>query len=229
VPPAHPTAIAPVDPSVTLFRDFGLCRTAGVLPADRLWRGMNHHSQFKCVNVVGGSPVNVYDHAVIEFAPTNDKLTFNSCNAHACATPGDPSCSALQGTTGAQTRQPVIDCQAQATALSGAVGFAAVNYKPYRFGDQPLYSRSFYAGGCVNEDDAWWQFLCPSPEFSLDKSLADAQFGRYSCYKYGSNFLWAGPLVDGGTNASDRSTLRWGVDPTNSSVFGPRPPPDGGL
>ncbi|MDP2273403.1 MAG: hypothetical protein Q8N23_02405 [Archangium sp.] len=236
VPPAHPTAIAPVDPSVTLFRDFGLCRTAGVLPADRLWRGMNHHSQFKCVNVVSGALPNPFDRQNIEFGQGNGQLTFETCVARPCVAPGDLGCSSPQGTTAEpQTRQPVLDCTARAgTALVGNVGFAAVNYRPYRFADTfypgntySLGERS-YRGGCINEDDAWDTFLCPYPEFVLQRALADAQFGRYSCYKYGSNFMWAGPLPDGGTNLAGRSTLRWGAN-ANTSVLGPRPPPDGGL
>lgn len=232
VPPAHPVRIAPVDPAVTLFRDHGLCRMGGFLPADGKWRGMTHHSQFKCVNIVTGVGMNSYDRTTTAFGNVNGLLTFNNCAARPCATPGDINCSSPQG-MGTQTRQPVIDCKAQAgTGLSGSVGFAAVNYRPYRFQDTfypgNAYVDRFYKGGCVNEDDDWSSFLCPYPEFNLDKSLSDAKFGRYSCYKYGSNFMWAGTLPDGGSNVSDRATLRWGTN-MNSSVLGPRPPPDGGL
>ena len=136
---------------------------------------------------------------------------------------------------GTQTRQPVLDCKAQLGAgVSGNVGFAAVNYRPYRSQDTLLYPGNVYTdraylGGCVNEDDeVWSSFLCPYPEFTLDRTLADVQFGRYSCYKYESNFVWAGTLPDGGINDNDRATLRWSVN-TNMSVLGPRPPPDGGL
>ncbi len=225
VPPAHPIKTAPIDPRATEFRDFGLCRLQGNLPADARWRGMNHHSQFKCVNV-DAQPLT-------DFGQGPGKLTFQECSARQCATPGDLSCSSPQGTTlEPQTRQPVIDCTARAgIALAGRVGFAAVNYKPYRFASIPpdnVYTDAFYGGGCVNEDDAWDTFLCPSPEYSLYRSLADAQFGRYSCYKYGTNFLWGGPLPDGGTNVNGISTLRWGATAT-TNVLGPRPPPDGGL
>jgi hypothetical protein len=221
-PPAHPTRIAPVDPAVTLFRDHGLCRMGGFLPADGRWRGMNHHSQFKCVNVVTPTA----------FGNTNGLLTFNNCAARPCATPGDINCSSPQG-MGVQTRQPVLDCKAQlGNGVTGSVGFAAVNYRPYRFADTfyagNVYADRAYRGGCVNEDDDWSSFLCPYPEFSLDKTLSDNQFGRSSCYKYESNFVWAGTLPDGGTNMNDRATLRWSVN-TNMSVFSPRPPPDGGL
>ena len=233
-PPAHPTAIAPVDPRTTKFRDFGLCRMGGALPADRLWRGLNHHSQFKCVNVLTSLPLpNPYDHLSNEFGQANNQLTFQTCTARQCAAPGDINCSSPQGTSlEPQTRQPVLDCTG---ATVGNVGFAAVNYRPYSFASVPSLSvydpstEATYRGGCVNEDNEYGSYLCPSPEFTLQRSLADAQFGRYSCYKYLSNFMWAGPLLDGGTNTNDRSTLRWAADPTNSSVLGPRPPPDGGL
>jgi hypothetical protein len=230
MPPAHPVRIAPVDPAVTLFRDHGLCRMGGFLPADGRWRGMNHHSQFKCVNIGPGTAP--FDRDPTAFGNANEQLTFNNCVARPCATPGDVNCSSPQG-MGAQTRQPVLDCKAQAgLGLTGSVGFAAVNYRPYRFQDTfyagNTYANRFYRGGCVNEDDDWSSFLCPYPEFTLNKSLSDAQFGRYSCYKYGSNFMWAGTLLDGGSNVSDRATLRWGAN-LNTSVLGPRPPPDGGL
>ncbi len=236
VAPAHPTTVAPVDPSTTRFRDFGLCRLQGNLPADGRWRGMNHHSQFKCVNVVSGATPNSYDRQNTEFGQATNQLTFETCVARPCSAPGDLSCSSPQGTTmEAQTRQPVLDCTARAgIALAGSVGFAAVNYRPYRFADTFYPGNTYaptertYRGGCVNEDDAWDSFLCPYPEFTLSRTLADAQFGRYSCYKFGTNFLWAGPLPDGGTNVAGISTLRWGAS-TNASVLGPRPPPDGGL
>lgn len=236
IPPAHPFNVAPVDPSTTLFRDFGLCRLSGALPADGLWRGMNHHSQFKCVNVVSGSSTATTDRQYLEFGQGTDQLTFQTCAARPCTTPGDLNCSSPQGTTmERQTRQPVLDCTARAgTALVGSIGFAAVNYRPYRFADTFYAGNTYgplergYRGGCINEDDAWDTFLCPYPEFLLSRALADAQFGRYSCYKYGSNFMWAGPLTDGGVNLTSRSTLRWGGN-TNTSVLGPRTPPDGGL
>ncbi len=237
VPPAHPTMTGPVDPRAMEFRDFGLCRLQGNLPADGRWRGMNHHSQFKCVSVVSTlDPAKSYEQLPMAFGQANGALTYQRCSARPCPT-GDLSCSSPQGTTSEpQTRQPVLDCTAVAgIGVAGNVGFAAVNYRPYRFGSSIEYAGNnymgmptSYQGGCVNEDDAWDTFLCPYPEYTLTRALADAQFGRYSCYKYGMNFLWAGPLPDGGTNLTSNSTLRWGATPT-LNVLGPRPPPDGGL
>jgi hypothetical protein len=235
-PPPHPTLTGPTDPSVLLMREHGLCRLNGLPPADGLWRGMSHHSQFKCVNVLAGAVSNPmpYDRYPADFGVDSNLLTFNQCTARPCATPGDPGCSLPQG-SGAQTRQPVIDCVAVASPPSGSAGFAAVNYRPYRMYPAPgseteyLGSPFFYQGGCVNEDDdAWQPYLCPYPDFSSIKDNTDRNFGRYSCYKYEPNFLWAGELPDGGSNVTFRSNLYWAPDVRNS-VWGPRPPPDGGL
>jgi hypothetical protein len=222
VGPAHPTLTQRLaDPSRVSFRDFGLCRLNGSKPADRRWRGMNHHSQFKCVNLVPGLAVNNHDLTVTGAGTGVNQMTFNKCRARLCATSDGSDCSGAQG-SGLQTRQPIIDCAAQSGGVAGSVDFAAVNYRPYGPSGQG-YSPSegsSYRGGCVNEDDTWAAFLCPYPQYSLDKSLSNANFGRYSCYKFLPNFLWG----DAG-NQGAISTLRWGADTTNGSVLSPRPAP----
>jgi hypothetical protein len=210
IPPPHGSLIAPTDPGLVLMRNHGLCELNGGLPLDGRWRGMTHHSQFKCVSVQN-SPLPPTGFVVTDFSLANEKLTLNSCVAKTCATPGDPACTTAQG-MGKQTRRPVIECQAKAVATVGDVGFAAVNYRPYRLMD-PQYSVATYRGGCVNEDDLAEEYLCPYPEFSLNKTAADSNFGRYSCYGRGSNFLWCGTPCN-----PQRSTLRWGAN-SNGSVL----------
>ncbi len=227
VGPAHATKVAPVNPATDLMRGFGACELGGGAPADGLWRGMGHHSQFKCVSVVAGSPsANGYDVALSEVAPSG-RLTLSSCAARPCASASDPGCSQAQGPGGAQTRRPVVDCRAQGAGVAGAVGFAAVKYQPYgpaAAGYPPL---SAYAGGCVNEDvenqpqppvaPAYLTLLCPYPEYNnvyspvgvtaaAQRAKSSAAFGRYSCFGDAPNFLWGPGLPDGG---SERATLRW--------------------
>lgn len=213
--------VGPTDPATTFFRDFGRCSLGGQLPADRRWRGFGHHSQFKCVNVttsnVGG--VNVSPNS---FDGGLDGLTFNTCTAVAC-NPNDAACRTVPG-SGLQTAQPVLRCAARVDPPTSSVGFAAVNFRSY--GDTSFgYTRVAYTGGCVNEDAEstiagnYGSFVCPFPEFSRRRPVAEAEFGRHSCYLYPANFLWSATFPDGGANPQ-RATLRWstgdgGMTPLN--------------
>lgn len=206
--PVHPVLPGWYDRARYLMRDHGLCRLGGQLPADGLWRGMNHHSQFKCVKVVTtanpSDPTRAFEREQAAFGGnTLEKLTLNECEAVACPTSADggvafdASCSTPGSGGGLQNRQPVIRCTAKATADLNKVGLAAVNYVPYRAVDSQLptpggiYNRVVYGGGCVNEDDQPSAYLCHFPEYSLTKSEADEHWGRYSCYGDLQNFLWA--------------------------------------
>ena len=51
-------------------------------------------------------------------------------------------------------------------------------------------------------DFSYQSYLCPYPEFSRTKGIADRAFGRHSCYLQPANFLWSGPTPQ-------RATLRW--------------------
>jgi hypothetical protein len=211
VPPPHGQLVAPTDSSIVLLRNHGLCELNGGLPLDGRWRGMTHHSQFKCVSVQN-SPAPPTGFVTTDFGAANNLLTLNTCVARPCTTPGDPACTTAQG-AGKQTRRPVVECKAKAVAAVGDVGFAAVNYRPYRRMDVAYSPNTTYLGGCVNEDDLADTYLCPYPEFSLNKAAADSNFGRYSCYGRGSNFLWCGTPCN-----PARSTLRWGAN-SNMSVL----------
>lgn len=199
--PAHPDIDATsLDPNQTLLRDHGLCNLgSATAPADGVWRGMHHHSQFKCVNVTA-TPSAAYDREPSLFN-TSGSLVFNDCAAQSCD-PADDACTDSRRTTsGAGTFEPVIACEAQdvlSTAVS--VGWAAVRYQPYGTGESG--DPATYPGGCVNEDAVWGDLLCPQPEFT--REVQRDAFGRYSCYGQGSNFLWA-PA----SGAATISTLVW--------------------
>lgn len=215
-PPPHPTIVAPTSPDRVLMRKHGLCDLGGNLPADGLWRGMTHHSQYKCVNVVSVIDVNSkpFDTLDTRFNTAQDgglnMLTLNTCAAAQCGDGG--VCTTAQG-QGLQTSQPVLNCTARATATAGQVGFAAVNFKT-----------GPYVGGCVNEDlvgaPAWNTYLCPQPTYSLNAAAAEANFGRYSCFGRPANFLWCGTPCN-----ETISTLRWAPttkgqnEPTGTPVF----------
>jgi hypothetical protein len=115
-----------------------------------VWRGMSHHSQFKCV-VVSSSPSTTEPH--LAAADINGKnYVLNMCRV-SCP-PGDPTCAAdcsglgCAASSGApqsapETNEPVLSCAAQASAADGQVGLVAVAYG----------GGTDYAKGCVNE----WQ------------------------------------------------------------------------
>jgi hypothetical protein len=222
------------DPRLQLVRDFGLCELKGALPADQVWRGFTHHSQFKCVNVTS-TPANAFDHAQGDFAAsnatTNDKLVFNQCFAQPCS---GPSCRSSPG-TGLQTAAPTVHCLA-ASPPAGAVGFAAVGFHGYAASG--AYTAQTYVNGCLAEDEetrtaitipgasgptAVRSYLCPYPEYcntlfndgtcSGAVGRADPAFGRYSCYGTLANFLWC----DGPPANPQRATLRWATGPSDTA------------
>ncbi|MBL8919178.1 MAG: hypothetical protein JNJ54_09985 [Myxococcaceae bacterium] len=217
VPPPHRMLTLPTDPGLELPRNHGVCEVRPNAPADGRWRGMNHHSQFKCVKAVPAGQVttNGYDVDEARFQPAGD-LAMNVCRA-ATGSPVRVQCIAPPG-------------------LPARLGFAAVKYRPYG----PLASgygfNQSYRGGCVNEDvetavlppvlPTYGTYLCPWPEFDNIyqsdggmKLRSDRAFGRYSCFGDLPNFLWApavGGLPDGGF---ERATLRW-ADDAGSLMFG---------
>lgn len=220
VPPAHPTEIAPTNPQTKLLRNYGLCAMNGAAPADGLWRGMTHHSQFKCVSVTSSPQANGFDKLTSDFN-ANGKYVLNQCSARFCQSPTDTNCRTQQG-AGLQSPRPVVDCKPVIPAPAGAVGFAAVKFQGYGSGYTPVS----YQGGCVTEDietaavmplnTAYLSYLCPYPEYNSlfsaavnQKPKVDAAFGRISCYNDLPNFMWANPV--------ERATLRWASSPTDTA------------
>ena len=202
---AHRTLIGPTDPRTTLPRAFGVCDLAGAKPFDNRWRGMLHHSQFRCANITtNASDVSVNPMEV------PSKYVVNLCRAKPCASASDPSCRSKPG-VGAQTSDPRIECTALTTAPP-VVAFVAVQY-PAAYANE-----NNYVAGCINEDaetkiptGTYQSYLCPYPEYSPFAGRIN-EFGRYSCYGRPANSLWA--PSDGGVQ---RATLRWSATSTQTN------------
>lgn len=210
-----------------LLRQHGLCELGALPPVDQVWRGMHHHSQFKCLQVLENNAAEgTRDRNVSDFLGSNSKLTFNSCEAKECDLANDePTCSdselVIFEQIKDQTREPVITCtQDQSRAIAGAVGFAAVGYQPYS--DDP----EDYYGGCVTEDTEW-DYLCPVLEYG-EPVTSQSNFGRFHCWCILPSFLWATDEMS--SDNYNRSTLIWADDSgntPNNSLWAPdNPMPD---
>lgn len=149
----------------------GVC-DLGVVP-DGPWRGMNHHSQFLCAEIVGkDAPGGPSQLRVDQVWPERgaDRYDFNRC--------------ALAG--GALLACTTVTSSGGEDAL-GLVGLAAVRFTPYGPEDGQLD----YDRGCVDEGTEW-PALCPGyqPQRSdgvVQDGLA-TNFGRLMCgcdYNYG--------------------------------------------
>ncbi|MCB9731813.1 MAG: hypothetical protein H6745_04165 [Deltaproteobacteria bacterium] len=151
-------------------RDATLCELGSRFPADGVWRGMGHESQFKCVGV-GDGPGR---RPLTEFGPLGS-LVMNLCEATTCS-PADPTCADSRPVVpGATSMDPILSCRATSDVDGSDVGFAAVKYKPYGVG----YGGD-YAGGCVSEDTEYHDTLCPDPVFTVDPD--DDAFGANTCH-----------------------------------------------
>lgn len=169
-----------------------LCELGTSLPGDRVWRGMHHHSQFKCVRVTpddvpAGRPASA-------FGASGGLLVMNRCEARDCP-PGVANCLESRSVVpGAGAIEPIIDCVADPTPENGQVGFAAVTYDPYGLGFTGGYLR-----GCVNEDHEFRDLLCPSPVESTDPNWTvdpgTDGFGRQTCF--------IGPCPEGRAECND--------------------------
>lgn len=218
IPPGYP--ISEVDQ-----QKHGLCHLGGQLPEGWTWRGMNHHSQFKCVQTTNApfDSDTPYLRPYDAFDPQNGTLTLNVCET--VCDRNDASCTDSQPTApGALSYEPQFACEAMGVALdsgnSPGVGFAAVRYQPYGKG-----IGGSYEAGCVNEDELWGSLLCPSVEEAGpfcrpngDQPPLVDYYGRYSCYgspKYGN---WD----DTSGNPPAEGDLMWaapGATATNQTVW----------
>lgn len=140
--------------------------------AATVWRGMLHHSQFKCVSA-GAEAVGLPTLPLEVFAP--ERYAFSRCAA-ACPE-GDPECAAdctvdangvLTGCAASSERPggvarsvlnpawPRIECTPTAAPEAGDVGFARVLYAA----SQP----EGYVRGCINE----WRPVLPDCDPNTD-------------------------------------------------------------
>ena len=91
-------------------------------PADGVWRGMGHHSQFRCVEVDDDGALDPWQ---LDLAALYDRNTatvgawqFNECRASGT----EP------GPFPATPNAPIIECT-QELAIDGEIGFVAARYR----------------------------------------------------------------------------------------------------
>lgn len=223
--PAHPAEATFPDPAVALLRNHGLCELGGTPPADGVWRGMGHHSQFQCVSVVAdGTATASYQRDRTSFGAAGP-LVFNACTVTDCGS--DPTCTdTTPPRSPPDPHNPRMSCAHSVGAVpaQGAVGWAALRYQPYAHigltGE--LEDDLTYAGGCINED-AEYPDLCPVPEFGACPAADTSAFGRYHCYGWESLYLWADDDA-----IQRRAELEWAPETggaTNMSIFNPASAP----
>ncbi|MEL6178260.1 MAG: hypothetical protein AAFS10_04870 [Myxococcota bacterium] len=204
----------------------GLCEMRAEDPVD--WRGMNHFSQFKCVEIV---PEDAQDEPApfqlsrddIWLGPGDDDGTrhLNVCGLVACDS-GDSDCvESSQLGQGDNPQGAEFSCDSDTstvipgdlTMLTGRVGFVSQRYI------QPENGLP-YQGGCISEWDEWPQ-LCPGfdpnlvssdPNSSPTQGISnEGNFGRLVC---GCGFNYGGPECDLG--CPDEQVHYGGSNPPDS-------------
>jgi hypothetical protein len=199
------------DHNTTTLSGYGLCGTKGAKPADGSWRGLNHSSQFKCVQIDNGSGVKAPKHNTSEFQK-GGKFVLNVCEASMDSRPTHE---------GSASYEPVLRCAPQepptppdAIDADVRVAWAAVTFKEYTDLNAQTGAPG-YQGGCIDEDVDWNDKydLCRTPVYTLDDD-ENTSFGRYSCYGEPQNYLWSDTAIE-------TAKLVWGGPDgaANMSVF----------
>jgi len=234
-PPPPTDAVPGTDPP-----EHGLCQVSPLPPQDDecvgtntdpwrctnggVWRGMNHHSQFKCV-VVDDTASIVEPHLpvasfyVAEPGESEPPYVFNKCNVD-CPT-GDDTCAVdcagdkCVDSTEAPAAfytpySPVYSCQQNAAPVTGDVGWAVATY---------VASGGAYKRGCINEwapktisgdpngsedDEVYpWRALCPGYMALPDAVIGQSNqfdFGRLQC---GCGNNYGGPQCNVGCSPNN--------------------------
>ncbi len=149
----------------------GVCELGAVV--DGPFRGMNHHSQFRCAELVGKDATPTPSQlSVDEIWPTTGapRYDFNVCGLD------DGALLACETTTSSSSNEAI-----------GRVGFFAARFEAYG----PEDDADDYTRGCVDEGTEW-PTLCPGydpnrPDGVLQDGLV-GNFGRLMCgcdYNYG--------------------------------------------
>jgi hypothetical protein len=173
-------------------------------PADDIWRGMSHHSQFRCVVVTndaeltvprGLAPQEIAASELYNAVQGSRVWQFNACgvacpdgDADCALDCGDDGCAASSAVPGglANPSEPVLSCAPIAQSenddgfAAGTVGFVAARY---------VDVDGAYARGCINEwepgSEAFaWKDLCPGYAENPGGVVGDANgsnFGRLLC------------------------------------------------
>ena len=209
--PPPPTRVGPVGDTIP---QHGLCEIEDSLPPKDdickdnsgddtficvdggVWRGMNHHSQFKCVvlnaeSSTGEPRMDPNDaNTKYEFSlchikcPDNDANCAMDCDNGQCAT------SSTAPAAGANPWQPQLVCEIQPAVNQDMVGFASILWQ----------DKTPYENGCINEwtpdtvhgdingsEDAVvsaWRGMCPGWSTSPDATIGQGNptaFGQLQC------------------------------------------------
>ncbi|NOZ87436.1 MAG: hypothetical protein GXP49_14425 [Deltaproteobacteria bacterium] len=214
------TGSCPVPPPPTLEESqggaipkHGFCEVPEP-PTDGVWRGMSHHSQFKCVLVSTDPPNNPPTELRLDPSVFGTEYAFNTCHVKCpdgddiCTSDcpdGDPRCAtSSEYDTSVQPASPVLECELQAGAPdNGSIGFALVLFTSNTGGTS-------YVRGCIDEwspttvtgdgtsdpEVSAWRSLCPgwsaNPAGATGKG-SSGNFGKLQC---GCTENYGGPSCD---------------------------------
>ncbi|MEO1269823.1 MAG: hypothetical protein AAFX99_17180 [Myxococcota bacterium] len=198
-PPPPVEAISSEDDTVP---EHGLCSVP--LPEGSPWRGMNHHSQFKCILVDPSQQLDAPERRLKQrfihpdelFDGQEGRYQFNTCRVD--CPEGDPECAAdCEGGTCATSSSPTqgplanpytptISCHP--TLQDGSIMGDEVALAAVRYDDSP----SSFIRGCIDEWSpapdpnalAAWRELCPgyleSPQSAVGQGNP-GNFGKLIC------------------------------------------------
>lgn len=168
------TAEPPMDPPelpITAIAEHGLCD--GPTVSSDPWRGMNHHSQFRCAIPKSTEPSEPFEvrmsDIAIDSAFDDTRFHLNTCTLVPTTTPVDD--------------KPRVSCTPtlaaeDVSASQNKPRWLAVRYIDY---DDPWS----YKGGCINEAVEWKQ-LCPGfihaiDPYAIARDGEENRFGRLVC------------------------------------------------
>jgi len=185
-------------------------------PADGAWRGMSHHSQYRCVEVDDDGAVEPWQLAPSETwdvaAERGGVWQFNACHATGAVAPAEAPGPAT----------PALSCD-PVTPGAGAVGLVAARYQ-----DGPGWQT-----GCLDESDAYPE-LCPGyvlDPFATVRDGLSGDFGRLVC-GCGRNFGGEGcrtgcPSAMTSDEYGERPGVGWWMCGTPASTAMDADAPDG--
>ena len=228
--PPPPTDMTPDGGQIPIH---GLCDEGLTLPpVDGVWRGMNHASQFKCVEVIDLAPTPdnrpaeaPHQLTLAELASDVGETPYqmNLCGVACpvgevqdpmCTSDCDgQECNASAISNVGEVDRPVLTCEA--TARSGLevgdVGFVAVRY----------IAEGLYQRGCVRESSPDpgqelsepWKLLCPGYATNPRGTVVEhnpGNFGRLIC---GCGFNYGGLNCEVGcTGTLEEGNVHYGGD-----------------
>jgi len=212
-PAAHGLCEVPLPPT---DEECGWLDAPWLCQGGSAWRGMSHHSQFRCVKVAEESSL---ADPVLSPASFDAEYRFNQCRI-ACPQ-DDPSCSgecadglcqasSTPPEAGPNPFSPVIACEQVDLPQPPSVGFALALFLP----GQASYSR-----GCIDEwqpdkltgdpngssDPVFipWRSLCPGWANDPDASIGESNAKDFGALECGCGVHYGGPECNVGCPDSD--------------------------